>query len=225
MMWLKELFDLTGSLICHQLPDRTLSADGILLPVCARDIGIYAGIFLSALYLLARGRWKAQKPPETGVSIFMCLLMAPMILDGGLSYLGVTESGNILRVITGALFGLPIPVFLIPAAHFNANSTKGARVLERWTELLPLYGLALILSGLLLKGLIPYTAASLIFIGGFGFLLTRISFTVLKRSRRFEGARLYTVTALMTIGTAGLLYLSSSLILQPLKAILLKGAA
>jgi uncharacterized membrane protein len=225
MIWLKELFDLFGSLICHQLPDRTLSANGILLPVCARDMGIYAGIFVSALYLLARGRWKAQKPPGIAASIIMCLLMVPMILDGGLSYIGVTESNNISRVITGALFGVPIPAFFIPAAHFNVNETSGRMVLKKWTELFSVYGLSLILSGLLLKGFVPYPAAALIFIGGLGFLLTRISYTLLKRSRRFEGLKLYTITAITTIGVAGLLYLVSSLILQPLKAILLKGAA
>lgn len=225
MTWLEDIFNLFGSLICHQLPERTLSAGGALLPVCARDTGIYLGVFVSATYLLILGRWKTKKPPRIVPSIIMCLLMVPMILDGGLSYLGVTESNNISRVITGALFGLPIPIFLIPAAHYDVNGVNGKAVLGKWTELLPIYGLTLILCALLLQGLVPYTLAGFIIIIGMVFLLARICYTVIKRSGRFKGNKLYAITVVAFAVITALLYLISSLVLQPLKAIMLGGAA
>jgi len=225
MVWLKEIFDLAGSLICHQMPERTLSADGIPLPVCARDMGIYAGIFVSTLSLLALGRWKARKPPGRAVSVVMCLFMMPMILDGGLSYLGITTSDNVSRVVTGVLFGIPIPVFLIPAAHFSVKGGNTEAVLKNWAELLPLYGLGIILSLFLLNGLVPYLAAALIFVFGLVFLLSRLSYTIIKRCGKFKGAWLFITTLTATAGALGIMYLVSSLVLQPLKVIFLKGAA
>jgi uncharacterized membrane protein len=38
-----------GSLICHQLPDRSFHLQGSQLPVCARCFGLYAGGALGSL--------------------------------------------------------------------------------------------------------------------------------------------------------------------------------
>lgn len=220
---LEEVFNLAGSFICHQLPSRSLYAGNMMLPVCARDTGIYAGIFSSVLFLLLFRRMKAQKPPGTAVSVFMCVFMLPMIIDGLLSYTGVIETNNITRLFTGALFGIPIPFFLVPAARFNIHGTNDKAILKSAAELVLAYVAAIFICLLLLKGLMPYVATGLIFITGFLFLLTRLSYTIFARMGRFRQKALYAVTCCTTLCMLIFLFLISTFILQPLKTILLGG--
>ncbi|MFH1820931.1 MAG: DUF2085 domain-containing protein [Methanobacteriota archaeon] len=39
------MLEYTSFLVCHQIPERTLSIGGKLLPLCARCTGIYCGFF------------------------------------------------------------------------------------------------------------------------------------------------------------------------------------
>ena len=45
-----------GSLVCHQLPERSFHIGGVQMPVCARCVGLYAGAALGAL--LGLGWWR-----------------------------------------------------------------------------------------------------------------------------------------------------------------------
>jgi uncharacterized membrane protein len=136
---LKEVFDMAGSLICHQLPERSLESGGMILPVCARDTGIYTGIFTAFIFLMLFRRMKAQKPPGIAAAVVMCVLMLPMIFDGVLSYTGLIETNNAARIFTGLLFGLPIPFLLVPAANFRLDGRNEAPVLKKLIELVPVY--------------------------------------------------------------------------------------
>ena len=51
-----------GSLICHQIPDRSFHVQAFQLPVCARCFGLYAGGATGSLAFLAFGprRWFAS---------------------------------------------------------------------------------------------------------------------------------------------------------------------
>lgn len=220
---MEEFFNRMGSLICHQLPSRTLSAGGNLLPVCARDMGIYAGIFISALFLMTLRRLRAQKPPGIASTVAMCVLMMPMVFDGVLSYTGVIETNNTARLFTGLLFGLPIPFLLIPAAHYSISGQNERPVLRHMLELPVIYVIGAILGLLLLKGLVPYDLAGLIYVFGLVFLLSRITYTILARMRRIQRKMLYALTVAGTLCVLTFLYLLSAYVLQPLKDILLKG--
>jgi uncharacterized membrane protein len=46
-----------GHVICHQLPARSFQLSGVVLPVCARCTGIYAGAAVASLGLIAAGRF------------------------------------------------------------------------------------------------------------------------------------------------------------------------
>lgn len=214
-------FDLMGSLICHQLPSRTLSAGGMLLPVCARDMGIYVGILTSALFLILCRRLRADKPPAVAATVVMCLMMLPMIFDGVLSYLGIIDTNNVTRLFTGLFFGLPIPFLLIPAAHFSILGRNEIPVLKNVFELLLVYSMGALLSLLLLYRLLPYFLAGSIFTLGFVFLLSRITYTILVRVWEFKLKAVYILTASGTICVMAILFLLSHYVLQPLKEILL----
>lgn len=219
----EDFFHLIGSLICHQLPSRSLYAGLTVLPVCARDTGIYAGIFTSMIFLLLMRRLRSDKPPGIGIAVFMCVLMLPMVLDGLLSYTGFIQTNNTTRLLTGAFFGLPIPLFLAPAAHFSIEDVNERKVLKNIVELVPVYLLLLILCVLYLKGLIPYILAGLMFVSSFLFLLARLSYTILVRLRRFKTFSIYAATFGATMTILLLLYMLSAFVLQPIKAALLGG--
>lgn len=51
-----------GSVVCHQLPDRSFHLWGRQLPVCARCTGIYVGAAVVALIALAVARLKPRAP-------------------------------------------------------------------------------------------------------------------------------------------------------------------
>lgn len=220
---MKEFFELMGSLICHQLPSRTLSAGGVLLPVCARDMGIYTGIFSSSLYLMLLRRMRAQRPPAIAAAIVMCILMLPMVFDGVLSYAGVIETNNTVRLFTGLFFGLPVPFLLIPAAHYSVTEQNERAVLRNMPEMLPAYGTGVCLCLLMLYGRVPYFAAGMIYIFGLMFLLSRITYTLLVRTRQYKGKKLYAMTAAVVLGILAFLYLISTFVLQPVKEMLLMG--
>lgn len=218
---LKEVFDLAGSLICHQLPERTLTAGGLALPVCARDTGIYAGVFTAFAFLAVTRRLNAQKPPGLAPAIAMTVLMLPMALDGMLSYTGVIETNNIARLFTGLFFGLPIPILLVPAANFSADGRNEIPVLKRWTELFFVYGAGILICTLFLHGMIPYIAAGLIYVSGLLALISRFIYTLIRRN---SSAGRWKIRAMTVVGSASalaLLHVLSSCILQPLKEILL----
>jgi uncharacterized membrane protein len=218
-----SFFDLAGSLVCHQLSSRSLYAGMVKLPVCARDMGIYSGIFVSALYLTVFRRLKSQKPPGIAVSVFLCLLMLPMILDGTLSYMGLIGTDNARRLYSGLLFGLAVPFFLVPAAHYNTDGPNDKPVLKGAAELIPVYGIGILLCMLLLEGRVPYLAAGLIFSAGLIFLLARVSYTIFARTRRFGRGKIYLLSFSGVVFALAVLYLLSSFVLHPLKDVLLAG--
>ena len=104
-----HFFNLIGSLVCHQRPERTLIISGRYLPVCARDTGAYFGLLVGYLVLLFK-RKDAKGPPSLWVTLTLSM---PMIIDAVTQAFGMRESTNSLRLLTGLFFGVAILPFLI----------------------------------------------------------------------------------------------------------------
>lgn len=215
----QRLADLAGSLVCHQLADRSFIIDGRQLPVCARDTGIYLGIFVSAAFVLLSGRLRSDRPPNVRQAAVLCILMLPMLVDGVGSYLGMYVTNNTARLLTGVLFGVPIPLFLTPLANFEPAGRNERAVLRDFGELAGILAAALLFSFLILKGYFPYLAAAVLFPAALLFLLGRISYTVVSMSLRSKRVYRYLLSAAATLCALLALYLLSSLVLQPLKAV------
>ena len=94
-LWVK-LMELGHMCGCHQLPERSFSIMRYQLPLCARCTGIVLGQ-LAALFLPALRR----APVKVGAA-----LLLPMAIDGGTQFLGLQESNNRRRLITGLLGGV-----------------------------------------------------------------------------------------------------------------------
>ena len=100
--------------ICHQLDERSLHILGKPLAVCARCSSIYAG-FLAATILFPFVRGLAHSILSRRAVLLWSLV--PMLADVALDALGVHGSTTFTRLITGALFGVVVPFFIIPAAQ------------------------------------------------------------------------------------------------------------
>lgn len=91
---------------------------GYKLPVCTRDVALYAALLLGgALYPLVRD----IKDKSVFPSIFLILAIVPLALDGGIQFASdagfisiAYESTNLTRIITGAIAGIGASFFAIP---------------------------------------------------------------------------------------------------------------
>ena len=85
---------------CHQMPERSFFWHGRQFPVCARCTGVaVASILLLPMFLACH--------ISASVAILLCLVM---LVDWGLQYLGILESNNVRRLITGYCGGLGVGV-------------------------------------------------------------------------------------------------------------------
>lgn len=148
---LQQILDFLGRAICHQLKERTLYVSGQALSVCARDTGIYIGIFSTLSYLFLRKR--KVTIPSKKISFLLLLFLVPLIMDGLGSYLHFFQSSNIRRLITGVLFGLILPYFLYPLI---SSAPKIEPVIKNKSDLLiPLF-LSVLLGVIYFQGWLPY---------------------------------------------------------------------
>jgi len=112
-----KILSFFGGGLCHQRIERTFSIDVFNMPVCSRCTGIYSGIFLSLLVIVLlerkiKGEFPSLKIVLAAVGIF--LLMGAEVV---LSMLGLIESSNIIRLITGLLTGWFMALLLFPLAN------------------------------------------------------------------------------------------------------------
>jgi uncharacterized membrane protein len=92
-----------GSLVCHQLPDRSFHLAGVQLPVCARCTGLYvsgavgACVALSGLPSIVHHiRW------------WLAIAAAPTLLSVAAEWADLAHPSGLWR----ALFGLPLGAFV-----------------------------------------------------------------------------------------------------------------
>lgn len=99
------------SITCHQMPERSFHLLGEKLAVCQRDAAIYAAFLTSVIAYPFLKKLGTIKTPKSWLLI---AAFTPIVIDGGLQVLGIAESTPLRRTITGGLFGIIMPFFLIP---------------------------------------------------------------------------------------------------------------
>jgi len=106
-----------GDLVCHQKEERSYLLHGNQIPVCARDLGLLAGMVAGfALTVAAEPRARLVDSAagllhvrtKKMLVVAVALLLAPLTVDGFLQLLTAYESTNVLRSATGLLFGLGV---------------------------------------------------------------------------------------------------------------------
>ena len=91
-----------GSLVCHQLPERSFHLGGFQLPVCARCAGIYCGAAIGAL---GASVMRLAAVPR-GARQIMVLGALPTAITVVLESAGLWPTTNIVRAAAGFPLGL-----------------------------------------------------------------------------------------------------------------------
>lgn len=104
---------------------RILEINGerrVKFPVCARDFSLYLSMFISGLiYPFLRSTNEKKLPPI----IFLVLALIPIGLDGLTQLIGLRESNNLLRFITGFIAGFALPFYIIPSLNIIIYGKNG----------------------------------------------------------------------------------------------------
>jgi uncharacterized membrane protein len=151
-----ELLHFFGRAICHQIEERSLLASGKTLSVCARDTGIYLGIFSTFIYLFLLKRHQIITIPSIKVSFFLLLFMVPLMVDGLGSYAHLFESNNERRLLTGLGFGFVLPYFMFPLIFGNALDPLSKPVIKSALDFIIPLILSSLLGILVYRSYIPY---------------------------------------------------------------------
>lgn len=115
-----------GAGVCHRIVERSFSVAGQPFPLCARCTGIYLGFLATAATSFLRGNRRPTAFPPPGVLLFLLLFFLIAGVDGLNSYLAFFPNlphlyapHNVLRLLTGALEGIALAAFLLPALHLT----------------------------------------------------------------------------------------------------------
>lgn len=92
------------ALICHREPKKCLTFLGHKSFLCSRCCGISLGVIATLVFSF----FHLPISPLMGIS-----LTIPMLLDSFSQLLGLRQSNNLLRLITGFLFSLGFLSFLV----------------------------------------------------------------------------------------------------------------
>lgn len=114
---------LVGYACCAQAPARTLRIGGQLMPLDARDAGIYLALLLGLALAWLVGRGRGGRWPSANVAVLLLGLLLAMVVDGidssfetrGLHALYHTT--NALRVVTGVGAGLALAILGLPLVN------------------------------------------------------------------------------------------------------------
>ncbi len=189
--------DLVGYAICHRIPERSFVIGGRHLPLCARCMGIYLGVWgnLIVMTLLKRGR--SAELPRPAILAVLMMFVVLMGIDGLNSYMTffpgaphLYEPRNELRLFSGMLHGVTLSSLVYPLLNQTLwADVEWAPALRNFRELA-----LVLLTGALGAGLtllrIPALLYPLAFMGSCGVLVmlaminSVIVVTILRRENR-----------------------------------------
>lgn len=104
------LWRLPFRFFCHQIPARCLTLWDVPMPLCARCVAIYAGLFAGLLswFLL-------PYLSERVMRMAMFVAATPLAIDGITQAMRLRESTNPLRLATGLLAGVGFGLWVLSA--------------------------------------------------------------------------------------------------------------
>jgi len=199
-----------GSLVCHQVTERTLQVGDGYLPLCCRCTGIYAGFLIGIFYQLVFWRTKLKEIPVLKISLLCFVLLIALIVDSLGSYFKLWSLSNETRLILGLLGGSSISLFLFPVFNYSlfAKSKRDTGI-TKFVE----YAGALLLIGLFflfsfVYNRIAYFALATTSIAGVIILYLMINTTISARiiswksrkDTKWQNVLLLTVIALVLTG-------------------------
>jgi len=133
--------------ICHQLPDRSFSVYNQFLPFCARCIGIYLGMFIAfSFYFLFKilKNKKPIKPPSLWINVLSIFFIILMVIQAITVNFTNYSFENELRFITGILFGISLPWYLLITINYSKKFVYQNKKILNYKEYLLLFLITLV---------------------------------------------------------------------------------
>jgi len=106
-------------LMCHGMPSRSLELFGVPMPLCARCVGIYAGMLAGILIF-----WAVPLLRERVMRAFAIAAVLPLAIDGLTQLSGLRESTNPLRLATGVIAGLAFGLWVLSAVERGPDESS-----------------------------------------------------------------------------------------------------
>jgi uncharacterized membrane protein len=110
------LMNQIGYAICHQFSQRSLDYGGRVLPVCARDAGLFLGFSACGAALLLIYGTSPRRYPTRPKVLVLALFIVPTIIDAATSYAGIRSTTNGWRLATGLCAGVGLAALVFPLA-------------------------------------------------------------------------------------------------------------
>ncbi len=104
-------------IMCHGLAERSLQLFGTPMPLCARCVGIYAGMLVGILVF-----WAIPLLRERVMRVFVIAAVSPLAIDGLTQLAGLRESTNPLRLATGAIAGMAFGLWILSAVERGGDA-------------------------------------------------------------------------------------------------------
>lgn len=121
-----------GAMVCHQIAERSFQVDGAQLPVCARCLGIYAGVAAGALLYVGRAisgpPREADRVRATREKATLLIAALPTILTVVLEWAGLWSPSNVTRAIAGAPLGAAVAFVTMRALHYEQCQRRRSSV-------------------------------------------------------------------------------------------------
>jgi uncharacterized membrane protein len=99
---------LLGSVICHQLADRSFHLDAAQLPVCARCIGIYGGAAAGAVAAIVNPPVRVRN-----AGLVIAVASIPTAVTLLLEWGRLWSPSNVARALAGATLGLALALVIV----------------------------------------------------------------------------------------------------------------
>jgi uncharacterized membrane protein len=99
-----------GSVVCHQLPERSFFYGEWPFPVCARCTGLYlsAALGCAAFWSWRAARARARPLDPRSVLRFTAVAAVPTVLSYALGVAGIWDGSNLTRALLAAPLGLSV---------------------------------------------------------------------------------------------------------------------
>ena len=104
-------------IMCHGIPERCLYLFGVPMPICARCVGIYAGLIAGLIAF-----WLLPMVTEKAMRIAAFIAVTPLAIDGLTQLARLRESTNPLRLSTGIVAGLALGMWALCAVERRDES-------------------------------------------------------------------------------------------------------
>lgn len=113
--------------ICHHIPERTMSAGSLPLPVCARCTGLYGGWLVGVVLGLLPGllRWLGAPQLMRRLAIALLIIVSLGVVQATLESLRLVSTGNTMRLMLGTPLGLGPAIVIVLTLRLVGGAADG----------------------------------------------------------------------------------------------------